>query len=156
MAVGAVSGGANVQVTGRRVLAIIVDTVLLSIVGIVMSVLFGSGTTEGASASFSLTGLPAVVYFLIIALYFILLEGTAGQTVGKMLLGIQVLKEDTGQPPGMGGATLRTLLRIVDGFLFYLVGFIIVLISGKNQRLGDMVAGTLVVRKGSGTGSRVV
>jgi uncharacterized RDD family membrane protein YckC len=38
------------------------------------------------------------------------------------------------------------LLRIVDGLFSYLVAFIAVLISGKNQRLGDMAAHTLVVR----------
>ena len=102
--------------------------------------------------SFSLTGLPALIYFLITLLYFIVLEGTVGQTVGKMLLGIQVVREGTGQTPGMGAATIRTLLRIIDAFPFflpYLVGFIVVLVSGKNQRLGDMVANTLVVRKGT-------
>jgi uncharacterized RDD family membrane protein YckC len=39
------------------------------------------------------------------------------------------------------------LFRIVDGLFSYLVAFIAVLISGKNQRLGDMAAHTLVVRK---------
>jgi uncharacterized RDD family membrane protein YckC len=38
-------------------------------------------------------------------------------------------------------------LRIIDGLFFYLVAFVAVLASGKNQRLGDMVANTLVVRK---------
>ena len=80
-----------------------------------------------------------------------------GQTVGKMLMGIQVIREGTGQTPGIGAAVIRTLLRFIDGILVYLVGFVIVLISGKNQRLGDMAAGTLVIRKGSGGGSsRVV
>ena len=39
------------------------------------------------------------------------------------------------------------MLRIVDGLFSYLVAFITVLVSGKNQRLGDMAAHTLVVRK---------
>lgn len=90
-----------------------------------------------------------MIYLLITILYYIILEGTVGQTVGKMLLGIQVVREGTGQAPGMGAATIRTLLRIIDGFFFYLVALIVVLVSGKNQRLGDMVANTLVVRKGT-------
>jgi uncharacterized RDD family membrane protein YckC len=64
-----------------------------------------------------------------------------------MLLGIKVVREDNGEVPGLGGATIRTLLRIVDGIFNYLVAFITVLISGKNQRFGDMAAHTLVVRK---------
>jgi uncharacterized RDD family membrane protein YckC len=47
----------------------------------------------------------------------------------------------------MGAATIRTLLRLVDGLFGYLVGFVVVLASDKNQRLGDMAAKTLVVRK---------
>ena len=44
-------------------------------------------------------------------------------------------------------AAIRTVLRLIDGLFFYLVGFVSVLASGKNQRLGDMAAHTLVVRK---------
>jgi uncharacterized RDD family membrane protein YckC len=63
-----------------------------------------------------------------------------------MLLGIKVVREDSGEVPGIKTAAIRTVLRIIDGLLFYLVAFISVLASGKNQRLGDMVAHTLVVR----------
>ena len=47
---------------------------------------------------------------------------------------------------GTREAVLRTLLRIIDSIGSYLVAFVVVLVSGKNQRLGDMVAKTLVVR----------
>jgi uncharacterized RDD family membrane protein YckC len=74
------------------------------------------------------------------------MEGYLGQSVGKMLLGIKVVREDNGEVPGIKGAAIRAVLRIVDGIFFYLVGFIAVLASQKNQRLGDMTAHTLVVR----------
>lgn len=155
MAVGAVASGADVRVTGRRVLAIIVDGILFFVLSFLMSLLFGTTQAEGGTVGFSLTGLPALVYSLIVLLYFILLEGATGQTVGKMLLGIKVVREGTTDSPGYGKAVIRTLLRIVDSFPFvapYLVGFVVVLISGKNQRIGDMAAGTLVIRKGTGEG----
>lgn len=79
--------------------------------------------------------------------YYILLEGYTGQTLGKMLVGIKVVKEETGEIPGIKAAAIRSVLRLVDGFLSYLVAFIAVLASQKNQRLGDMAAHTLVVRK---------
>ena len=63
-----------------------------------------------------------------------------------MLLGIKVVREDNGEVPGIRAAAIRTVLRIVDGLLSYLVAFITVLASQKNQRLGDMAAHTLVVR----------
>jgi uncharacterized RDD family membrane protein YckC len=50
--------------------------------------------------------------------------------------------------PGFEAAALvRSLLRVVDGLFGYLVGFVAVLASQKNQRLGDMAAHTLVVRE---------
>jgi hypothetical protein len=52
----------------------------------------------------------------------------------------------TGQTPGIAAAAIRTLLRIIDGLFSYAVAFIVVLTSGKRQRLGDMAAHTLVVR----------
>jgi uncharacterized RDD family membrane protein YckC len=64
-----------------------------------------------------------------------------------MLFGIKVVREDTGEVPGLKAATVRTLLRIVDGLFSYLVAFVAVLVSGKRQRLGDMAAHTLVVHK---------
>jgi uncharacterized RDD family membrane protein YckC len=138
----------DVHVTGRRILATIVDGLVFGLLYAVMALLFGTVTSVGAANwSGSLPALPSLLYVVIIALYYILLEGYLGQTVGKMVLGIKVVREDNGEFPGLGGAAIRTLLRIVDGLFSYLVAFITVLISGKNQRLGDMAAHTLVVRK---------
>ena len=88
-----------------------------------------------------------LTYLVVFLLYFTLLEGYLGQTVGKMLLGIKVIREDNGEVPGLGSGALRTILRLVDGLFGYLVGFIAVMASAKRQRLGDMAAHTLVVRK---------
>jgi uncharacterized RDD family membrane protein YckC len=137
----------DVHVTGRRVLATIVDGVLLGLLFFVMSMLFGSSSAEGGQVNASLNGLPFLMYLVLVVAYYVLMEGYLGQTVGKMLLGIKVVREGTGEVPGLQGAAIRTVLRIVDGFFFYLVAFISVLASAKNQRLGDMVANTLVVKK---------
>ena len=142
----------DVHVTGRRILATLVDSVVISILFVVMSALFGRSSTAGGEASASLEGLPALIFFLLVVLYYIVLEGYLGQTLGKMLLGIEVVREETEAVPGIGAAAIRTLLRLVDGFFFYLVAFIAVLASAKNQRLGDMAARTLVVRKQRGVG----
>jgi uncharacterized RDD family membrane protein YckC len=64
-----------------------------------------------------------------------------------MLLGIKVIREDTGEVPGVGPAAIRSVLRLIDGLFSYLVAFIAVLASSKNQRLGGIAAHTLVVRK---------
>jgi uncharacterized RDD family membrane protein YckC len=137
----------DVHVTGRRVLAIIFDGLMLGVIFGVMSAFFGTAWAGQGAAEASLNGVAALVYFLIAFAYFALLEGYLGQTLGKMLLGIKVIREDSGEVPGIGAASIRTLLRIIDGLFAYLVGFIAVLASSKRQRLGDMTAHTLVVRK---------
>ena len=69
-----------------------------------------------------------------------------GQTLGKKLLGIRVVMAGGGTP-GTGAIVVRTVLRIVDGFAFYLVGLIVILATGKKrQRLGDLAGGTTVAR----------
>jgi uncharacterized RDD family membrane protein YckC len=113
----------------------------------VMSMLFGSSAGQGGQVYASLNGLPFLMYLVLVVAYYTLLEGYLGQTVGKMLLGIKVVREDNGEVPGLSGAAIRTVLRIIDGIFFYLVAYIAVLASAKNQRLGDMVAHTLVVRR---------
>lgn len=137
----------DIHVTGRRILAIIIDTIVLGLVFGLMSAFFGTASAGAGQANASLNGVAALVYFLIFFAYFAILEGYSGQTLGKMLLGIKVVREDDGGVPGLGAAAIRTLLRIIDGLFGYLVGFVAVLASSKRQRLGDMAASTLVVRK---------
>ena len=140
----------DTRVIGRRVLATIIDLVLLGVVASVLSApgalidgLADGRISDGVSGFlFSTGGLAA----LIVAFgYFAIMEGRFGQTLGKMALGIRVVREDGGTI-GTREAVLRTLLRIIDSIGSYLVAFVVVLVSGKNQRLGDMVAKTLVVR----------
>jgi len=138
----------DVHVTGRRILATIVDGLIFGGLYAVMVLLFGSISSVGfADWNGSMPALPTLLYAAGVVLYYVLLEGYLGQTIGKMVFGIEVVREDNGEVPGLGGATIRTLFRLVDGLFSYLVAFISVLISGKNQRLGDMAAHTLVVRK---------
>jgi uncharacterized RDD family membrane protein YckC len=137
---------ADVRVTGRRVLATIIDGILIAIGSAVFMApvaLFGDHAALAATASVLLS----LAYFVLVVAYYVLMEGLLGQTIGKMVCGIQVIAEDTGQRPGLAKAAIRTVLRVVDGLFSYLVAFIAVLASEKNQRLGDMAAGTLVVRK---------
>jgi uncharacterized RDD family membrane protein YckC len=137
----------DVHVTGRRVLAIIVDGLVLGVLFWVMSLIFGTSSAEGGMASASLGILGTLLYAILAFAYFTLLEGNRGQTLGKMLLGIKVVREDNGEVPGLGAAAIRTVLRLIDVLPFaYLVGYISILITSKNQRLGDMAANTLVVR----------
>jgi uncharacterized RDD family membrane protein YckC len=138
--------GIDVHVTGRRVVATIIDGIIFGIVNTILMALFGTGSN---SSGFSMTRLSAggsVLLLILVLAYYILMEGLLGRTVGKMATGIKVIREDTGGVPGIGAAVIRTLLRIIDGLFAYLVGFVIVLSSQQRKRLGDMAARTLVVR----------
>lgn len=117
-------------VTGRRIAAVIIDSLAISIILALLPV--------RGEAFFAIL-LP--VYFA----YFLIMEGIWGQTVGKKVLGIVVVKDD-GTPITMGESFIRNVLRFVDGFLSYLVGFLAMTVSDKNQRIGDRMAGTVVVK----------
>src|SRR5581483_12210831 len=115
---------------------------------VIFAVIFGESTTnEDGSTGFyvRLSGLPAVSYLVLSFGYYTVLEGTTGQTLGKMAMGLRVTGP-AGEAIGLGKSAIRNLLRIVD-FLpfFYLVGFICAVASKQKQRIGDMAAGSYVV-----------
>jgi uncharacterized RDD family membrane protein YckC len=125
---------------GRRAVAVIIDGILLFIVFYAVALGTGNTTMEG----FSMTGAPALISFVIGFGYFIAMEATKGATLGKMAMGLKVVKQD-GAAMDWQASIIRNLLRIIDGFCFYLVGAIIVWVTKSKQRLGDLAAHTLVV-----------
>jgi len=133
------------NITGVRIVAAIIDIVLLAVVFGVMAVLFGDSSSDNSSFSLNLSGGVAIIYFLIVIGYYVGLESMSGQTLGKKVMGIKVVAIDG--PLTVGKVAIRTVLRIVDGLpFFYLLGVIVVAVSKQNQRIGDMAAGTLVVK----------
>ena len=103
----------------------------------------GQTTADG----FNLTGLPAIVSFLIGIGYYLVMEATTGATLGKMALGLRDVRVDGGAI-SWGESAIRNVLRIVDGLFIYLVAVILIATSAKRQRLGDRAADTIVVRRG--------
>ena len=124
---------------GPRFLALLIDAI---IVGVVIGVLTGIGAATRDAALISIFSL---IGSLLAILYFFVLEATMGATLGKRLMGLRVVKED-GSPISWTESIIRNLLRIVDGLFGYLVGAIIVWNTQRRQRLGDIVAHTVVVK----------
>ena len=99
---------------------------------------------------------PKWVYAVMIILLFLVLSGYfaffewlwSGQTPGKRWLKLRVLRED-GRPITFWEASVRNLLRSLDMMPapFYSIGLISVFSTNRDQRVGDMVAGTVVVRE---------
>ncbi|MEX0991270.1 MAG: RDD family protein [Actinomycetota bacterium] len=142
---------------GRRALAIIIDGFVLIPAFVLGAILFPDSaicaSTDlpggGFSVNCSMDGPAVLVPLLIGFAYFIILEATAGATVGKFIVGIRVRQLD-GTPITWKQSTIRNLLRIIDGLFFYLVGAIIVWNSTPlRQRLGDQTAHTVVIQRGS-------
>lgn len=69
-----------------------------------------------------------------------------GQSLGKMAMKMRVVKLD-GSSPTLGAYLMRWLLYIVDGPLTSFIGLLVIVLSRNNQRLGDMAAGTVVIKK---------
>lgn len=131
---------------GSRALAAIVDSGIIGVLFFALGILFVQLGQEGVRWLFPIF---AFSYFAILWGYFALFEGLRdGQTPGKKWLGIRVIR-DTGHPATMREAAARNLLRVVD-FLPppYLLGALFVAFHPKGKRVGDLVAGTVVVRDG--------
>ncbi len=131
---------------GIRFLATLLDTIILSVVmGIFMGGMLTSQMQQIAytgTINYGVYAIPAILTFA----YYILMEGLLGATIGKLACGLRVVSKN-GEPCGITKSLIRNLMRIVDAMFGYLVGAIFVWVTADNQRLGDMAAGTLVVKK---------
>lgn len=81
---------------------------------------------------------------LLWGVYATALELVFGRTLGKRVTSLVVATPEGGRP-SPGSIAVRNVLRVVDGLLFYLVGFLFVVLTDRRQRLGDLVADTVVV-----------
>jgi uncharacterized RDD family membrane protein YckC len=161
------------RVTGRRIVAFLIDTVVgfavywslvVALAGesqdtetpgvfVQMSTNFANGQMHAElmgttyilyDGTAALVVLGAMVYW-IGAL--VLLQGLTGLTIGKGLVGIRAVNAE-GRPCGVGRAAVRWLFLIVDAFPYFipmLVGFIVTVSTQSRQRVGDIVAKTWVI-----------
>ena len=140
---------------GNRFLACAIDHTIQ----ILALILIGIAAVTLASFSFieqTITSAPKWVYAVMIILLFLVFAGYftffewiwSGQTPGKRWLKLRVIRED-GRPITFWEASVRNLLRPLDMFPAgsYSIGLIAVFASTRDQRIGDMVGGTVVVRE---------
>lgn len=123
--------GTQSKTTGDRILAWFVDGFVLGAVAIVIAWLLGDLSTIIWIWGFGSFG------------YHTVFEATYGQTFGKKAVNIVVVKED-GDVCDWAASAIRNLVRLVDAVFFYLVGLAVIFVSDDNQRLGDLVASTIV------------
>lgn len=128
---------------GSRFAATLLDLAIQFGAIIALAMALGLGASSGyvVAAYF-------VLVFLVLFAYDIVFETwNQGRTIGKLAAGIRVVRT-SGQPANFLTSAVRNLIRIVD-FLpaFYGIGMIAVVVTPKNQRLGDLAANTYVVRE---------
>ncbi len=130
---------------GSRIVAYIIDTIVVFVLAILVLSIMASIQTI-TDDLYNL--LAYLVYALVFFGYFILLEGPLGKgkTVGKRVLKLRVIKKDQSMT-GYGASFGRNILRLIDGFFFYIIGMILISSSDLNQRLGDRAADTIVIKE---------
>jgi uncharacterized RDD family membrane protein YckC len=143
---------------GSRFLALCVDLFIQGVVlvALVIGYLIFSVTIGAAGARLHLPAAVAaslpiavmtIVIFVLTIGYFIIFEvWWDGRSPGKRALGLRVIR-DAGFPIDWGSSIIRNLVRLIEAALgFYALSTVSVLLSKENKRLGDIAAGTIVIR----------
>jgi uncharacterized RDD family membrane protein YckC len=134
------------EVVGRRFVQSVLDRLIVGVPAVVLLLVMMIAVIPHPS----LWLLPAPVFLAVLLLGTVATEvwlphRNGGRTPGMRLLGLRIVTE-WGGTPTLGAYALRLLLLVVDNFAFGLVGLVIMLVSPRHQRLGDIVARTLVIR----------
>jgi uncharacterized RDD family membrane protein YckC len=139
----------NAASVGDRILGFVLDLLILAAYATIIEfVFFYWLDIDGIIAGDDYWSNRAleVVFYLPAVFYTLILENLfEGQTIGKRIMKMRVIKID-GYQAGFGDYFIRWLMRIIDIWLITgLIGLISMLVSKKIQRLGDMAAGTAVI-----------
>jgi uncharacterized RDD family membrane protein YckC len=139
---------------GSRAMAAITDLVIVAATVAVLAIVFFAVVATGGFSGFDLGGswgiaILILVQFALLWGYYVLFEGLMdGQTPGKRVHRIRVVREG-GYSVTFGASAVRNLIRVIDmqPLFLYLVGMVSVVATKRGRRLGDIVAGTIVVRE---------
>jgi uncharacterized RDD family membrane protein YckC len=131
---------------GTRAIAQVLDLLILA--GVLLAIFFvavGLGVATGSEALFNLTF--GVGSFVVVFGYFWVSEAIwSGQTIGKKVFRLRAVG-DRGEPLTFAQAGIRNIVRVVDFMPYgYGVGLVVLFVNGKGKRLGDLAAGTIVVK----------
>ncbi len=131
---------------GERMVARLIDMALFVAVLIFAVIITSLTRTGGTGYSAVMIGL-LIIYALLYVFYDLLSETLMnGQSIGKRIMKVKVISLD-GTQPTFGQYLLRWLFRLIDFSLtFQIGGLICVAVSDKHQRIGDIVAGTTLIK----------
>ena len=139
----AVTISLDVAGLGSRMIALLIDTMIQLLIAVPIVLGIGAANPSG---SVELVVLSLLLFLLFWGYYPIFELSWQGQTPGKRAQRIRVIRTD-GQPAGGAAIMVRNLIRIIDVFLLPFLAVISMIVTARAQRLGDLAAGTLVVRE---------
>jgi uncharacterized RDD family membrane protein YckC len=136
---------------GSRFLAALIDTLLIIVLQLVLSIMYAvvmNNLPLNSAAESVLTGIVIVVSFVFFWGYYLFFElAWNGQSPGKRAVRLRVVRHG-GRPVTFVASATRNLIRIVDLLPFlYVLGLLTMFIDRRTRRLGDLAAGTLVVKE---------
>lgn len=124
----------------KRIFAIIFDHLLINATLLAIYLKFISHS----SSEIKLENNIFIIFVLITFAYFMFFEGLFGWTPGKKIFKLVVVSSN-GHRPSISSIIIRNLLRPLDFTAFYLLGFIFITYTKNSQRVGDILAKTVVV-----------
>ncbi|UCG04373.1 MAG: RDD family protein [Candidatus Heimdallarchaeota archaeon] len=136
----------------QRIIAALIDlgffiSVFLPVTYLVKGVWIMSPVDHRWAYGLFITDPLCIIFFFLMVIYFILLEGLLGQTIGKFITGIKVIKRD-GSKPGIVASCIRNILRVIDSLpTLHIYGIYLILKSPDKTRFGDKKARTIVINK---------
>lgn len=123
-----------------RILAFLIDILILVLYTVCVAAVFAKIEVEAAYVTYITLAFPWLFFSVVFEIFM------NGQTPGKRVLKIKVVRLD-GTPPTVGNYIMRWIFSFVDYYLLAgALAVIVIAMGGKGQRLGDIVAGTSVVK----------
>lgn len=137
---------------GNRTIALVVDYLIWGAVLIGLLIFWGVLSVQlerylpnNRNIELWISAISLLITFTVYTGYFVIFETLwRGQTPGKRYSKIRVIRDD-GQPAGVTQAILRALIRPIDDTFF--IGLLLIVLTKREKRLGDLIAGTLVIQE---------
>lgn len=125
-------GGITYASWGLRVVATLIDAVILIVIDVIVSIATGSSSVTQVAN-------------LLVEVGFAYMVGTRGQSPGKQVMKIKIVRDSDGQVIGFGIAILRAIAHIADTFSL-LIGWLWPLWDKKRQTFADKIVGSVPIR----------
>ena len=130
----------TVASVGDRIFAQLIDWLVIIVYMVLLLWIDATLKTSDSVIMYVLLILPPMFYTLLCEIF------NQGRSLGKMVMKMRVIKQD-GTSPSLGSYLMRWMLYLIDGPLTSFAGLVIMILTRDNQRLGDLAAGTVVIKQ---------